>query len=358
MLRPSGITRVAPGRARGISSATRRWVAAVPTYISLPPWELRTNASTSSSLPYPASSMTIEIRAGTQPRNINVTTIILSRGRTNQLKRALRSLSKQQSVALDLIVVIDDCPETASFLRDTSPPAGAIERIRHLYVERDPREQSGPARVARLRELGLEIASTNWTAFLDDDNELEPGHYSNLLRVILEAKAPAAHSWRSLWSSAGKRHLLTDSHPWCQDREDSRRIFRHYESIGVYKRGSEIVRDQVVPHRRDLSMVDTSEWLFQTNFLRSLEFCKVYTRDDWLYAKAEDSKLLDQIVQSGTPVPSSRQPTLRYFLGGYSNNPSHSGARLADWVGDANQSRSKPLHSEHPAAHHYPQGEI
>jgi hypothetical protein len=80
-------------------------------------------------------------------------------------------------------------------------------------------------------------------------------------------------------------------------------------------------------------MVDTSEWLFATSFLRTLEFCEEYCVDDWENGRAEDSKLLDQIVDRAIDVPCTKRATLRYALGGYSNEWRHDGARVDDWLG-------------------------
>jgi hypothetical protein len=108
-------------------------------------------------------------------------------------------------------------------------------------------------------------------------------------------------------------------------------MFQNYQAAGIYRVNSNIVSDQVVPYRRDISMVDTSEWLFQTAFLRELGFDVEYSYNDWLMSRTEDSKLLDKIVALGISVPSTRKPTLRYYLGGYSNAWNADGAQSAGW---------------------------
>ena len=109
-------------------------------------------------------------------------------------------------------------------------------------------------------------------------------------------------------------------------------MFVEYEEAGIYRRHTNIVADQVVPLHRERSMVDTSEWLFSAALLRSIGFVADYSRGDWITCRTEDSKLLDRIVESGISVPSTRRPTLRYFLGGYSNNWACDGASIEGWL--------------------------
>jgi hypothetical protein len=73
-----------------------------------------------------------------------------------------------------------------------------------------------------------------------------------------------------------------------------------------------------------MSMVDMSEWLFETEFICGIRFVENYCAEDWETSWAEDAKLLDEIVARGLRIPSTRKPTLRYYLGGYSN----------DWTND------------------------
>ena len=78
-------------------------------------------------------------------------------------------------------------------------------------------------------------------------------------------------------------------------------------------------------------MVDTSEWLFETNFIRDLGFCVDYSLGDWLTCHSEDSKLLDAVVARGDKIPSTKQPTLRYYMGGYSNGSEQDGVGPEAW---------------------------
>jgi Glycosyltransferase like family 2 len=262
----------------------------------------------------------------------DLTVIVLTRRRMHLLDRALRSLAAQRDIALRAIVVVDECQPSVEYLEALPSSFGAIRSLRWVHVTREQGERSGPGRVARLREKAVSQVATSWCGFLDDDNVLETEHFSTLLQCAVRSPAPAAHSWRSLWTRDGRPYPLSGRHPWCHDPHAAARLFAQYEAAGIYRRHSNLVRDQVVPHCRSRSMVDTSEWILRTAFLVQLGFCQEYTVEDWQLGRTEDSKLLDQIVEQGVPIPSTCRPTLRYYFGGYSNDPSHEAAALAGWL--------------------------
>jgi len=79
-------------------------------------------------------------------------------------------------------------------------------------------------------------------------------------------------------------------------------------------------------------MVDMSEWLFETEFLRGIGFAGDYCTKDWETSRTEDSKLLDEIAMRGLRIPSTQKPTLKYYLGGYSNDWSNEAAQLEGWL--------------------------
>jgi len=67
-------------------------------------------------------------------------------------------------------------------------------------------------------------------------------------------------------------------------------------------------------------MVDMSEWLFKTEFICGIRFVENYCTEDRETSWAEDAKLLDEIVARGLRIPSTQKSTLRYYMGGYSND--------------------------------------
>lgn len=257
-----------------------------------------------------------------------LTTIIVTRHRVKYLKRAIQSLAAQQPVQVALVVLIDDCSSTSSFLEELRPPIGAIQSVRWTNAKRAPHVRTGPKHLAALRNRALQMVATSWCSYLDDDNELEPKHLSKLMECILQSGSPATHSWRSLWTRDGRPYYLKDRHPWCRDPRLARKLFVQYRDAGIYQAGTNIVHDQVVPFCRHESMVDMSEWLFETGFIRSIGFEENYSSKDQETCWAEDAKLLDDIVTRGLGIPSTKEPSLRYYLGGYSNN----WANIDKWI--------------------------
>jgi hypothetical protein len=206
-----------------------------------------------------------------------------------------------------------------------------VNSFKWIAVKRTALERSGPKRLSVLRNLALEMVDTYWCSYLDDDNELEPTHFRTLVHCAMRTASPAAHSWRSLWLRDGTPFCLRERHPWCRDPALSTKLFNQYVEAGIYQVGSNVVQDQVVPHRRSESMVDMSEWLFVTDFIRRLGFVNEYCAEDWQTSRAEDSKLLDAIVATGLRIPSTQQCTLRYYMGGYSNDWSNAAAQIEGW---------------------------
>jgi hypothetical protein len=60
-------------------------------------------------------------------------------------------------------------------------------------------------------------------------------------------------------------------------------------------------------------------WLFEARLLRLLRFCRDRTREEVAGRLGEDDVVLEQMLRLGVPIACTRQPTLRYRLGGMSN---------------------------------------
>lgn len=94
-----------------------------------------------------------------------VSAIITTYNRPEYLRRAVRAVSNQTYQNIELVVV-DDCSETPArnVLADASPDVRTLEIIRH--------EENLGANAAR--NTGVEIASGEYVAFLDDDDRWDP----------------------------------------------------------------------------------------------------------------------------------------------------------------------------------------
>ncbi|NAZ86416.1 glycosyltransferase family 2 protein [Kineococcus indalonis] len=122
----------------------------------------------------------------------DVTVVMPAMNRAHLIGRALESIARQ-GVAPAEVVVVDDASTDGT--ADVAEAAGA----RVIRLEQNG--GSGPA-----RNLGVRAATTEWVAFLDSDDEWEPGHLEALLRragdhvlVCAPARTPAGRVVGNPW---------------------------------------------------------------------------------------------------------------------------------------------------------------
>lgn len=247
-----------------------------------------------------------------------ITVVTVTRGRESLLRRATDSVQRQNYLGpISHLVVIDDCIKTKSFLEGNCNLSSNV--IWH-WVSRESGEKSGPERLAKLRNYAVQLSKTRWISFLDDDNEFEPNHLSSLLECAIQSGCGAVHSQRKLFWADGTPYL-EHRWPWSRDKSEGTQIYHELVAKGVLKPGSNIERDRCDPldHPDPVRIVDTGEWLFDRSLLLHYPFCEEYTYEDWLSITTEDDKLLQCLVKNRVPIISTEIPTLRYYLGGYSN---------------------------------------
>ncbi|WBQ07610.1 glycosyltransferase family 2 protein [Kribbella sp. CA-293567] len=213
------------------------------------------------------------------------------------------------------LVVIDDCPQTADFLRTVA--AGAV---RAVPIARSPQEVSGPARLAKLRNVGAQLARADWICYLDDDNAWTPDHLHTLLETAQATGSPAVYSWQQVVHS-NRAPYLEQRYPWARSDEEGRAMYRKLLARGVVTVGSNVYRDVADDQRAAgaVRMTDAGEWLLRTDLVRTLGFCEKYSDQELARLIGEDDKLLDSLIDAGVPIACSRRPTLIYRLGGFSN---------------------------------------
>jgi hypothetical protein len=97
--------------------------------------------------------------------------------------------------------------------------------------------------------------------------------------------------------------------------------YRELVDAGVYTPGTNIVRDRADPldHSDPVRTVDTGAWLLRREVLLQIPFRDDFDEVDAENLTGEDDKFLNDLVRNGVAIGCSQQPTLIYYLGGYSN---------------------------------------
>ncbi len=63
---------------------------------------------------------------------------------------------------------------------------------------------------------------------------------------------------------------------------------------------------------------EANEW-YERALLLEYPFPEAYSSIDWLSMTTEDDKLMQVLVQNQIKIACTQKPTLKYYLGGYSN---------------------------------------
>ncbi|MBB5078753.1 glycosyltransferase family 2 protein [Nonomuraea endophytica] len=268
--------------------------------------------------------------------SIGVVTLTLGGPR---LLRAMASVFTQDYTGpIEHVVVSDDNPAAVSVAR-AAPTRPGLRVSPHLV--RRPPEEAGDLRrdirhvyprLSRLFNAGVRAATTTWIAFLDDDNELAPDHLSSLIACARANDADAVHSARTIHRPDGSPYLDEVWHT-ARDPQEGARIYELMCQRGVRIRGTNILMDRVDPVRPSsfrpstvlqaddpVFLVDQSAWLIRRELLLAAPIPEEFTEEDFISNTAPDDKLLQVLMDRGVAIHSTGQPTLRYYLGGVSNN--------------------------------------
>ncbi|MFC5154192.1 glycosyltransferase family A protein [Streptomyces amakusaensis] len=243
----------------------------------------------------------------------------ITRTRPGLLGRAIDSAGRQLlPQGFEHLIVVDDCPETYAFLRR---PGALPPHAGWLLAARGPHDVSGPGRSSRLRNMAVRISRSPWITFLDDDNEWEPGHLASLLECAERTGHRAVHSQLRMVHPDGSP-FLDPRDPWSEDHEKGRAEYERMLAKGVVERGTCVRRDRLDPLGvpDPVISVDTGEWLLARELLLRIPFRDDFDAHDEAGRVGEDDKLAMALRESREPVSCTGLPTLRYYLGGYSNN--------------------------------------
>lgn len=239
-------------------------------------------------------------------------TVLTVTRRPEHLSRCIRSVREQNyGGPIRHLLVVDDnkeCREAA--LREGIPDEDIVDQPRGLA------DADGPARLAELRNLAVRLAGETWLAFLDDDNKWAPEHLRSLWKSIVESGADLAHSQMKIYEVDG-RPYLREEFPWGRDELTRRAIYAYCLVAGVMSPGSNVMRDRIGTR---FTWVDLGEWLFPPGFLRANPFNTSYDAWDWFNISVEDQDLPRVVFNSGMRVATTGEPTLDYYMGGYTNS--------------------------------------
>ncbi|MFI7449656.1 DegT/DnrJ/EryC1/StrS family aminotransferase [Nonomuraea sp. NPDC049714] len=242
----------------------------------------------------------------------SIDVIVTTQGQRKSLSDALAGVARQQvnadvRVTLWLDSTSRQTSESLALLRDADP---AIAEIRHVGNDIAPQEPF--ARIAAIRQAAADGSTADYVTFLDDDNIWEPDHLSTLLRLISRGYQ-AVHSWRTLMDPRGEPTTV-DRFPWLPAGQAAALRYRELAAREVFRSGLNIVRDSV-----SVGMVDMGEWMFSRRLLNILKFQRERTPEEVAGRVGEDDILLDQLRRLAVPTACSERATLRYRLGGMSN---------------------------------------
>lgn len=97
-----------------------------------------------------------------------------------------------EQMYMDITVCIPSIPPRASFLaRALRSVSTQLLPARAIAIAYDTTHDGA----AVTRQRALDTVTTDWVAFLDDDDEFLPGHLQTLSQAVLEHDADYAFSW-------------------------------------------------------------------------------------------------------------------------------------------------------------------
>lgn len=245
-----------------------------------------------------------------------VAVVTLTRNRPESLARAIASVEAQDHPAVEHWIVADRCDVYSD------PVARrAVERAHTgvTFLHNDERtEDYLPSHCGQLRSRAAKAATTDLVAFLDDDNTYEQHHLSSVVRSMQKSGEQAGHSWRTLWTADGRPWRVSDADPWSPDPRLARLAFHRLSALGVLREGDNVVRDRALHDGRP-GLVDTNEWVLKRELLLFYSTGREVTRAERRLKFTEDTMLTRDLARAGVPVACSREATVRYTMGGYSN---------------------------------------
>ncbi|WP_185909553.1 glycosyltransferase [Streptomyces sp. WAC01280] len=280
-----------------------------------------------------------------------ITVITLSRGRPELLRRSIESVRRQDYAGpVEHLVVIDDCERTAREIADEVSASTDHRRVTaHLMRRAGDGDGTGGGggtgggagtdsrawiypRISRLLNKGAALADSTWISFLDDDNEYRPDHLRGLMALVERTGYSAVHSARSIHWADGSPYL-EPRFPWAHVPGTAEEIYELMCARGIWVRGTNVLRDRAVPidvsvfrnstimTSRDAPfLVDQNIWLMRRDLMLAHPIPDIFSERDLDENMGPDDMQLKVLLSQRIPIASTGEPTVRYYLGGVSNN--------------------------------------
>jgi glycosyltransferase involved in cell wall biosynthesis len=249
-----------------------------------------------------------------------ITVIVISCRGKGRVEQVLESIDRQDYNGSLSAMVLGDNPawSPSDFVMTRGSRIQLVPFA--VVMSKDLREAPAVFRVARLRNLGIAMADSEYLCFLDDDNSWEVDHLSRLMDAIQSSGANLAHSWSKIFNADGSP-WDGSGFPWGTNSRHSDMVYAQFCREGVLTPGSNVVRDKVTVRllTESVSGVDMGCWLFSRKFFDQYRFEVDYSEGDLENSVTEDSKLALYVDALRYDVATSNTASLRYCLGGYSN---------------------------------------
>lgn len=239
-----------------------------------------------------------------------ITVITNTKGRVKLLKRAIESVKKQNYKGkIFHFIYIDDCKETLEFLESNYRDDNSIY---YFYYKRNENDLSGPSLLARLRNDAIFKCKTEWFSFLDDDNEYCVNHLQDLMDFAIENKCDAVFSNSKIYNRDGSP-FIKKYWQWERNPDIARIRWEKMRKEGVVYEGSNEM------HFKYGVVIDTNVWLMKRQVVLDNKISDYFSEEDWINNLAEDDKLMYGLYNNHVRVLGNNKPTVKYYLGGYSN---------------------------------------
>lgn len=224
------------------------------------------------------------------------------------IDNAIRSVWKQTYNGPIQYIVVGDGVDVGRLNSIRGSAKGRGIELTALSVPHLDRTAPRSERIAKLRNIGVELSDGDIVAFLDDDNTYHPEHLRLCVEKLLKTpQAVAVHSWRRIWY-ADKKPWLEPFLPWHNDPILAHKNYLRAVDIGKVTPNDNIFRDSIK------STIDTNCWVMWRKTSKRFPWPTTYTLQDIKDELIEDMALTRVIRKSGELVVPTQTGTVNYML--------------------------------------------